>query len=84
MIPIVDVYVMAVYVKQDVEMQRIKVESVKTVAKVSILINAEIPEHLLNDFWEHPADLVINGFGHYFGSGDIHLVRIGGVIVENG
>lgn len=57
---------------------------VKAVAKVSILINAEVPEHLLNDFWEDPADLVINGFGHYFGSGDIRLHRIGGVIVEDG
>jgi hypothetical protein len=51
-------------------------------AKVSILITAEVPEEELNAFWEDPADLVINGFGIYFGSGDIRLVRIGGVIPD--
>lgn len=51
-------------------------------AKVVISIKAEVPEHLLNQFWNDPADLVLNGFGHYFESGDIHLVRIGGVIPD--
>lgn len=51
-------------------------------AKIVISIKAEVPEHLLNQFWNDPADLVLNGFGHYFGSSDINLVRIGGVIPD--
>ncbi len=78
----VDVYVMDVFIKLGVEMQLPRTESVNTVARVSIIITAEVPEHLLNAYWEDPADLVINAFGDYYGSGDVHLHRIDGVIVD--
>lgn len=51
-------------------------------AKVSIVITAEVPEEDLNYFWENPGDLVSAGYNAYFSADDIKLYRVGGVIIE--
>jgi hypothetical protein len=51
-------------------------------AKVAIIIDAELSQEELDAYWNDPVDIVLNGFGKYYGSPDVRIHRIGGVIPD--
>ena len=50
--------------------------------KATIIIDVKMRQSELTAYWDDPVDIILNGFGSYYGSSDVRIHRIGGVVVE--
>jgi hypothetical protein len=43
---------------------------------------ADVPQEDLNAYWKDPIDIVLGGFGQYYGYSDVIIDRVCGAIVD--